>query len=84
MKFICDVHIYDQINTVETTQLSVPVTPNQIISLARQLSQEDKKKLFDVLSEEVETEKVHTHWASEQVLGKEWLNETEEQAWQHL
>lgn len=69
---------------METSRLSIPVTANQIINLARQLPGEDKKRLLDVLNQDVETEKIHTHWASEQVLGKDWLNETEEQAWQHL
>ena len=69
---------------MEITQLSVPVTTSQVIDLARQLPQEDKKRLLDVLSQDVESEKVHTHWASEQVLSKDWLSDTEEQAWQHL
>ena len=69
---------------METTQLNLPVTSNQIINLARQLPNEDKKRLLDVLSQDVESEVIYTHWASEQVLGKDWLTETEEQAWQHL
>ena len=69
---------------MEATQLSVPVTPNQVIGLARQLPREDKKRLLGILNEEVEAEQVLTHWASEQVLGKDWLSETEEKAWQHL
>ena len=69
---------------MEATQLSVPVTPNQIINLARQLPREDKKRLLDLLNEEVEVEDIRTHLASEQVLGKDWLNKTEERAWQHL
>lgn len=72
------------IKKMEATQLSVPVTPNQVINLARQLPREDKLRLLDALKEEVDAEKVVTHWASEQVLGKDWLSETEEKAWQHL
>jgi hypothetical protein len=69
---------------METTQLSLPVTINQLISLARQLSSEDKKRLLDVLNQDVDADELRTHWASEQVLAKEWLNDTEEKAWQHL
>lgn len=71
-------------NNMETSQLNLPVTINQLISLARQLPREDKKRLLDLLNQDVESEELRTHWASEQVLAKEWLNETEEQAWQHL
>jgi len=69
---------------MESTQLSIPITNTQVIELARRLSQEDKQKLLCVLQQDVEADTVQTHWASESVLGKEWLNETENQAWQHL
>ena len=71
-------------NNMGTSQLNLPVTIDQLISLARQLPREDKKRLLDLLNQDVESEELRTHWASEQVLAKEWLNETEEQAWQHL
>ena len=69
---------------METTQLSVPVTASQTVTLARQLLHEDKKRLLDVLNQDVEAEEVGTHWTSKQVLSKDWLSETEEQVWQHL
>lgn len=52
--------------------------------MVRQLPSEDKKRLLDILTEDAETATVYTHWASEQVLAKDWTTKTEEQAWQHL
>lgn len=69
---------------METNQLSLLITVNQVIDLARQLPSGDKKRLLTVLNQDIELENVQTHWASEQVLGKDWLSEIEEKAWQHL
>ena len=69
---------------METNQLSLPITANQVINLARQLPNGDKKRLLEFLHQDIELENVQTHWASEHVLGKDWLSETEEKAWRHL
>ena len=38
----------------------------------------------EVKEESIPTDRPLTHFASEKVLAKDWLNDEEDQAWQHL
>ena len=63
----------------------MPLRFNQILEIVRQLPQLEKQKLLAfLLSPKKEEEPILTHFASEQVLAKDWLTETEDEAWQDL
>jgi hypothetical protein len=69
---------------MQTAQLNLPISTGQVLDLVRQLPRADKEKLLATLWQDVDNEPIETHLASESVLAKDWLTETEEKAWAHL
>ena len=66
---------------------NLPLSFQQIAEMVRQLPKPEKIQLAKLLQSEVEqTEKgsPQTHFASQAILGQDWLNQEEEKAWQHL
>ena len=58
----------------------------QLLDVIKQLSQTDKQKLITyLLKRQPDDENLTlTHLASERVLAKDWLTQTEDEAWQDL
>ena len=75
---------------MKTTGLNInlPLNFDQIIEIIRQLPAKEKRKLFEVLKNEKnkypDNDEVITHIASEDVLAKDWLSPTEDEAWKDL
>jgi hypothetical protein len=69
---------------MEGSQLSLHVSPSQVIDLARKLSRADKDRLMAVLTRDTEEQHTNTHLISEAALAKDWLTDQEDQTWQHL
>ncbi len=75
---------------METMDLNInlPLNFNQVIDIIRQLPYNEKIKLSELLMQETkqqnEAGKILTHFASENVLAKEWLLPQEEEAWKDL
>ncbi len=65
-----------------TMNFNLPLTFEQVAQIARQLPKPERKKLVELLQEEEDS--VQTHFASQAVLGQEWLSSEEDKAWQHL
>ncbi len=66
---------------------------NQVVDIIKQLPHNEKLKLSNVLIKETkhtlkdfgaENDKVLTHFASENVLAKDWLLSEEDEAWKDL
>ena len=59
---------------------------NQLLDVVKQLSQTDRQKLMAYLLKQQphEDDLTGIHLASEQVLAKDWLTQTEDEAWQDL
>lgn len=68
--------------------INLPLRFNQIIDLVKQLPLKEKLKLSEVLKKETEQkqekDKVLTHFASEEVLAKDWLLPEEDEVWKDL
>lgn len=62
----------------------LPLDFNQILTLIRQLSLEEKQRLLFYLKEEQVDENTLTHFASEKVLAEDWLSPEEDAAWADL
>ena len=75
---------------MKTTNLKInlPLSFEQVVDIIRQLPVKEKRKLYEVLEKEVkkypENNQILTHIASEDVLSKDWLSNTEEEAWKDL
>jgi hypothetical protein len=69
-----------------TANIYLPLRFNQVLEIVRQLPQLEKQKLLAFLlnPKKEEDEPILTHFASEQALAKDWLTETEDEAWQDL
>ncbi|MEA5138016.1 hypothetical protein [Arcicella rigui] len=64
---------------------NIPLTFQQIAEIVKQLPKKEQADLVKILQKEVmEKETIQTHFATESILAKEWLNPEEESAWQHL
>ncbi len=61
----------------------LPISFDQVLVLVKQLSKQDQAKLITLIEEE-QTDPILTHFASEQVLAKDWLSEEEDEAWKDL
>jgi hypothetical protein len=68
--------------------INLPLNFNQIVDIIKQLPYNEKLKLSEVLKKETkqkqENDKILTHFASENVLAKDWLLPLEEEAWKDL
>jgi hypothetical protein len=62
----------------------LPLNFNQILTLIRQLSLEEKQRLLSYLQEESTNEPTLTHFASEKALAEDWLSPEEDAAWANL
>ncbi|MFN4145513.1 MAG: hypothetical protein ACK4GN_06795 [Runella sp.] len=70
---------------METTQnLNLSLTFQQVTEILRHLPKSEQLQLVKFLQKEVNKEPIQTHFASQSILAEEWLNQEEEQAWQHL
>ncbi len=72
--------------TIESTELYLPLKFNQLLELVKQLSLTDKNNLLNyLLNQNTEEDNLTlTHFASEKSLAKDWLTQTEDEAWQDL
>ena len=73
--------------TMHTFQLESSNVFNQLVELSGRLSQPEKLRLARLLKKEakvVSRETIETHFASESMLAKDWLTESEDTAWQNL
>jgi hypothetical protein len=68
--------------------ITLPLNFDQVVDLVRQLPYNEKLKLTEVLKKETkqksEVDNVLTHFASEEVLAKDWLSPEEDEAWKDL
>lgn len=64
----------------------LPLQFSQLLEVVQQLSVPDKKKLLSFLigQQSEKEDNILTHFASENVLAKDWLTETEDEAWKDL
>ena len=65
----------------------LPLSFQQLAEIVRQLPLPQKIQLVKLLQTEVnpsEEDSTQTHFASQVALAKDWLNQEEENAWQHL
>jgi hypothetical protein len=72
---------------LQPLSIFLPLSLDQLRMVLRQLPADEKKKLIRLLQEETQTteaDPVLTHFASEQVLAKDWDTPEEDQVWQHL
>ncbi len=69
-------------------KINLPLNFNQILSLVKQLPYKEKLRLSEALKKETnqktEKDSILTHFASEQVLAKDWLLPQEDEAWKDL
>jgi hypothetical protein len=68
---------------METLHFNLPLTFEQIALMVSQLPEPEQLKLAKMLQKE-QKDPIQTHFASEAVLAKDWLNPEEETAWQNL
>ena len=63
-----------------------PLSFTQILEIVKQLGLEERQKLLVFLlgRQPEKADEALTHFASEAVLAKDWLTETEDEAWQNL
>lgn len=64
--------------------LNISLTFEQLLSIVKQLSSEEKKTLSDFLQKEQNSDVIQTHLATEQILAKDWLSDKEEEVWKNL
>ncbi len=68
--------------------INLPLSFNQLVNLVRQLPENEKIKLSELLLKEakkdMEDDKTYTHNASENVLAEDWLLREEDEAWKNL
>ena len=70
------------------TKINLPISYQQLYQLVKQLPVIEQKKLFSSLLkdglEKPGDDSVYTHFASENVLAKDWLSIGEDEAWKDL
>lgn len=70
------------------SNINLPLNFNQVVDLVKQLPYKEKLKLSEVLQKETkqkaENDSTLTHFASEEVLAKDWLLPEEDEAWKDL
>lgn len=68
--------------------INLPLNFKQVVDIIKQLSYGEKLKLSEVLNKETKqkrkNDQVLTHYASEEVLAKDWLLAEEDEAWKDL
>ena len=75
---------------METTdfKINLPLSFEQVVDIIRQLSVKEKRKLTEILKKESnkypENNQILTHISSEDVLSKDWLSDSEDEAWKNL
>lgn len=77
---------------MESTDINVqlPLSFNQVVDIVTQLPDYEKKKLSELLKQEsipksnAGKDEILTHFASENVLAKDWLSPAEDEAWKNL
>lgn len=70
---------------MEAQNFNLPLTFQQVADIVKQLPKSEKKILVDLLNkDELDCDSTHTHLASQKILEQDWLNQEEDQAWQHL
>ncbi len=70
-----------------TLNFNVPLTFLQVTEIVKQLPNPEKAQLAKLLQREVKEKSnnnIETHFASQSVLAKDWLNPEEDLAWQDL
>jgi hypothetical protein len=67
-----------------TLNFNLPLTFQQVAEMVRQMPKPEQLQLAKFLQKEVKKETTQTHFASQAMLAQDWLNQEEEQAWQHL
>lgn len=67
-----------------TLNFNLPLTFQQVVEMVKQMPKPEQLQLAKLLQKEVKKDTIQTHFASQSVLGEDWLNQEEEQAWQHL
>ncbi len=71
-----------------TLDVNLPLNFNQVIDIIRQLPYNEKIKLSELLMQETKQEneagKILTHFASENILAKDWILPQEDEAWKDL
>lgn len=72
--------------TTTLRQVYLPLQFNQILEIVKQLGAAERRSLLLFLlgHQPEENDLTLTHLASEETLAKDWLTETEDEAWQHL
>ncbi|MBL7797219.1 MAG: hypothetical protein JNJ90_12050 [Saprospiraceae bacterium] len=72
--------------TTSLRQVYLPLQFNQILEIVKQLGADERRRLLLFLLGQLpdKNDLTLTHLASEEVLAKDWLTETEDEAWQHL
>ena len=73
---------------METLSLNLPLNFNQVVDIINQLPYNEKLRLSEFLRKETKqrmgNDEIPTHFASENVLAKDWLLPQEEEAWKDL
>ena len=77
---------------MEPTDINVqlPLSFNQVVDIVIQLPDSEKQKLSELLKKESTAksnagkDEILTHFASENVLAKDWLSPEEDEAWKNL
>jgi len=71
-----------------TKSISLPINFKLVVELVKQLPFEEKVEFWKVIRKEtknnIEKDKVFTHFASEKALAKDWLSPVEVEAWKNL
>jgi hypothetical protein len=71
-----------------SNKINISIDFNQVVDLIRQLPYEEKVKLGEVILKEIKTtakdDYTLTHFASEEVLSRDWLSTKEDDAWENL
>jgi hypothetical protein len=72
--------------TTQPQSIYLPLQFNQVLEIVRQLGLDERQKLLlYLLGLQPDKEDLTlTHLASERSLAKDWLTETEDEAWQNL
>jgi hypothetical protein len=66
---------------------NLPLSFQQVADMVRQLPKTEKIELAKILQKDIKNTKqdiTQTHFASQAILAQDWLNQEEENAWQHL
>lgn len=68
--------------------INLPLDFEQVVDLVKQLPYREKLRLKEILLKDTEKkgekDKILTHYASEEVLAKDWMLKEEDEAWKDL